>query len=151
MPSGFRQDFSCFSYISICKKNMTPGWGTFGPRSTIGSNSSNNGELHTKLEMGFLQKKQMSPPPPFGVRKIQLPLNAISNKINGDILVKKNRFHIQQIYLTNAVNRCTTNPSIAETLFIMHLYYFNYNRKSMLHIIICTFSDLDKNSCKVSK
>ena len=51
----------------------------------------------------------MSPPPRFGVRKIQMSLYAISNWKNGDL-----SRHIQQRYLAIAVNYCTTNPSFGD-------------------------------------
>ena len=68
-----------------------------------------------------------------------------------EILVIVFVIYIQQRYLANAVNYCPTNSSVGKKLI---LYYFLYDRKSMLHPITCT-SDLEKtletNTCKVSK
>ena len=54
---------------------------------------------------------------------------------------------IQLRYL--AVNYCQTNPSFGKKLII--IYYFHYNRKSMLHPITCTSSDLDKTAAMFQK
>ena len=56
---------------------------------------------------------------------------------------------MQQRYLANAVNDCATYPSYGKK--VNYHYNISNNRKSMLHPIAITFSDLDKNSCKVSK
>ena len=69
-----------------------------------------------ELELVFLQK---TVPHPFGVRKILLTQNAISNENNRN-LFSKNQFDIQQRYPANAVNYCIT-------IIWEKIYRFNYN------------------------
>ena len=112
--------------------------------------TTNTKVINIITRIGFSTKKTKTDvsPPPFGVRKIQMSLNTFSNWNNGVYLVNE-QFHIPRRYLANAVNYCPTNPSFGKKLII--LYYFHYNRKSVLHPITCTYSDPDKNSCKVLK
>ena len=84
----------------------------------------------------FSTKKNRCLPRPLGVGKIQMSLNAISNWNNADLFQQKidfissNDFWLMQLSIAQ--------PSFGKELII--IYYFHYNRKSMLipnHMHIC--------------